>query len=137
MPKLLPALSLGGVIWVLFLFFNAADLEYFGDKSDSAHVKIKCLSLSTMGDSPHDFNGGVTLDQSQALSAYIDDAQAADDQQDVEKLRTEAEQTIAGDCAAARLNRLALLIIVALTTSVLTTVLVLRPRPEPVAPATL
>lgn len=125
-------LALLGAVWMLFLFFNSADVKYFGfDGGDP--IGVKCPALGRFSSEMQDLDEPLTDDESDALSAYMEKVRASDETpESQQKGEADARQTILADCQQARTDRLALLILVTFATGLLTFAQVLRSRRTPV-----
>ncbi|WP_406047415.1 hypothetical protein [Kribbella sp. NBC_00889] len=124
-------LALLGAAWMLFLFFNSADVKYSGFDGDP--VGVKCPALGRLSSETQDLDEPLTEDESDAFSAYVDKVRASDEPPEYrQKREVDARQTILADCQQARTDRVALLILVTFATGLLTFAQVLRSRRKPV-----
>ncbi|MEU4192345.1 hypothetical protein AB0E69_10620 [Kribbella sp. NPDC026611] len=128
--KVLAVFALLGFVWMLYLFFNAADLEYTGQRYEEKHLKIRCVSLGEVGFMGRNVSGrGLPAGSVNDISDFVDQAKR-DGEDNPDRYRAELEQTVVADCQTARTNRLTLLMLVTTITSVLTisSLLLRRPR---------
>ncbi|MFI6831670.1 hypothetical protein ACIBG5_31520 [Kribbella sp. NPDC050241] len=124
-------LALLGAAWMLFLFFNSADVKYSGFDGDQ--VRVKCPALGRLSSDTQDLDEPLTEDESDAFSAYMDKVRASDEPPEYQQKReVDARQTILADCQQARTDRVALLILVTFATGLLTFAQVLRSHRKPV-----
>jgi hypothetical protein len=124
-------LAVLGAAWMLFLFFNPADVKYSAFDGDP--VGVKCPALGRLGSETQDLDEPLAEDESDALSAYMDKVRASDEPaEDQQKREVDARQTILTDCQQARTDRLALLVLVTFATGLLIFAQVLRSRRKPV-----
>jgi hypothetical protein len=141
MFKLPSVLALLGGVWMLFLFFNAADVMYFGPDQSDDRVEVSCDPFVRMSGGPRDFDDPLTIEQRRAVSDYVERLREYESGTEQEKVRTDAEQSVLADCARARQDRVALMILVATGTVLLVTRQLIRgsrtdePEPEPEAEA--
>ncbi|TCC45026.1 hypothetical protein E0H75_31390 [Kribbella capetownensis] len=125
-------LALLGAVWMLFLFFNSADVKY-DDGFDGDPVSVKCPALGRLSSETQDLDEPLSDDESAVLSAYMEKVRASDDPPETQQERAvDARQTILADCQQARTDRVALLILVAFATGLLIFAQVLRSRRKPV-----
>ncbi|MFG1625142.1 hypothetical protein [Kribbella sp. NPDC049227] len=123
-------LALLGAVWMLFLFFNSADVKYDGFDGDP--VSVKCPALGRLSSETQDLDEPLSEAESDVLSAYMNKVRASDDPPQLQQKReVDARQTILADCQQARTDRLALLILVTFATGILTFAQVLRSRRKP------
>lgn len=119
LSKLPAALAVLGGVWMLFLFFNSADITYGGYRSDDADIAVNCTPLGSLESSRLQMDHP-NPDQRMAAQTFAEQLQRAGDGDNSEKLFTQLEQAVASDCQEARQNRVALLVIVSLATGLLT-----------------
>jgi hypothetical protein len=130
MPKLSTVLILLGGAWLLFLYFNSADVQYFGHESND-EMSLACAPLGSLRLTVHDLDDPLTLDQRAAVSAYVSKVQESDSSRDLEPIRSDAEQSVLADCEQARLDRVALIVLVAFATGLLVVSRLIRSRLDP------
>ncbi|TCC57612.1 hypothetical protein E0H73_30055 [Kribbella pittospori] len=125
-------LALLGAVWMLFLFFNSADVKYYGfDNGDP--ISVKCPALGRLSSETQDLDEPLSEDESDALSAFMDKVRGSDEPaESQQKTEDEARQTILADCQQVRTDRVALLILVTFATGLLTFAQVLRSRRKPI-----
>lgn len=130
MPKLSTVLILLGGVWMLFLYFNAADVQYFRPGSND-QISIGCAPLGRLSTTVESLSNPLTGEQSEAVTAYVNKVQDDESSNDLNQTRFEAEQSILASCDRARLDRVALLILVAFCTGLLIVSRLVRPRHDP------
>jgi hypothetical protein len=124
-------LALLGAVWMLFLFFNSADVKYYG--FDDEPVAVKCPALGRLSSERQELDEPLSEDESDVFSAYMDKVRASNDPpQTQQEKEVEVRQTILADCQQARTDRVALLILVTFATGLLVFAQVLRSRRKPV-----
>jgi hypothetical protein len=141
MFKLPSVLALLGGVWMLFLYFNSADVTYYGPDQSDDRVKVACEPLGRWTGAAESLDGPLTGKQRQVVYEYVNDLREYESTAEQDEVATDAEQAVLADCARARENRLALLILVATGTILLVMTQLTRsrrtdePEPEPVSPA--
>ena len=117
--KLSPVLAVLGGVWMLFLFFNAADVMYIGPDQSDDRVKVACAPLGRLSGTVEDFDDPLTTEQRLVVSQYVDQLREYESGTEQQKVRTDAAQSVLADCGRARQDRVALLILVATATILL------------------
>jgi hypothetical protein len=130
MPKLSTVLILLGGVWMLFLFFNAADVQYFRPGLND-RISIGCAPLGRLTTTVESLSNPLTGEQSEAVTAYVNKVEEDESSTDLNQTRFEAEQAILASCDRARLDRVALLILVAFCTGLLIVSRLVRSCQEP------
>ncbi|MGW6278507.1 hypothetical protein [Kribbella sp. NPDC055071] len=127
LSKLPAALAVLGGVWMLFLFFNSADVTYDGYRSDDAEISVNCTPLGSLETSRLQMDHS-SFDGRQAAQTFAGQLQKAGQGDNSEKLVTQLEQKVTADCQEARLDRVALLVLVSLITGLLATAALVRAR---------
>ncbi|WP_433167178.1 hypothetical protein [Kribbella sp. CA-247076] len=87
--KLPGVLAVLGGVWMLYLYFGAAEVTYFGAGQDD-RVEVSCAPFGPMGGTVESFRDPLTVEQREAVSAYVDTLDGTTSREDAERLEADA-----------------------------------------------